>query len=59
MINPSLNRGEIIPNHGVSDVSGVVKRGIFRGTATRKRMEKAKAKRKIPGMSQRVMDLML
>ena len=57
MTNPSLNQGEVISSQGVPNV-GVVKKDIFKGTGSR-RMEKAKAKRKIPRMSRRVMDLML
>ena len=40
-------------------VGGVVIRGIFRVTASRKRTKKAKEKRKIMCMSWRVTDLML
>jgi len=43
----------------VPDVGSVVRRGIFRGAASRKRMEKAIAKRRIPRISQRVIDPLL
>jgi len=42
----------------VPGVSGVVRRGIFRGTASKKRMKRAKTKR-TPCMSQRVMNPIL
>jgi len=58
MTNPSLNQGKEISSQGVPGADVVVKMGIFRGTA-RRRMEKAKAKRKIPRMSRRVIDRML
>ena len=59
MANPSLNQGEVIPSQRVPDVGDVVKRGIFKGIASKRRMEKAKAKKKTPRMSRTVMDLML
>jgi len=43
----------------VPDIGGAVRKGIFRGTTSRRRMDKAKARRKIPRMSRRVMDPML
>jgi len=59
MANPSLNQREVIPSQGVSNVGSAVRRGIFRGPASRRMMEKAKAKRRISHMSRRVMALML
>jgi len=53
MANKSLNQGEVIPSQGVLGVWRGGERGIFRGTASRKRMEQAKAKRTIRRMSQR------
>jgi len=52
MTNPDPNQGEVFPNLGVPGVGGAVRSGIFRGTATRRRMEKAKAKRKIPHVTE-------
>jgi len=51
MTDPNPNQGEIFPSQGVSDVGGVVKRGIFRGTTSRRLMEMAKTKRRIMRMS--------
>ena len=57
--SPNSNQGEEISSRRVSGVGGVVRRGIFREIASRKRTEKAKAKRKIPRMSRRVMDVLI
>ena len=46
------------PNRGVLGLGGVLKRGIFRRTTSRRRMEKAKERRMTSHISQRVMDLM-
>ena len=59
MTNSSLNQGEKIPSYGGPDVGDVVKRGIFKGIASKIRMEKAKTKKKTPRMSWTVIDLML
>ena len=56
---PKSKLGKVFPSQRVQNVSGAVKMGIFRGTASRRKMEKEKAKRRIPHMSRRVMDLML
>ena len=46
MTNPSLNHREVIPSQKVSNVGGVVKRDIFKGSASQIMIEKAKAKKK-------------
>ena len=51
------NREEVYPSQGVLDVGGVVRWGIFKRTASR-RIEKTKARRRIPLMSRREMDMM-
>jgi len=50
IISPNPNQGEEILSRGVSGVGNVVRRHIFRGTPSRRRMEKAKQKRRIPRM---------
>ena len=54
MVKIQIGRGT--SKSTVRDVGGVVRWGIFRRTTSR-RMEKVKARRKIPRISQRVMDL--
>jgi len=58
MASPNPNQGEEIPSRGMSGVGDVVRRDIFRGTASRKKTKKAKVKRRIPCMSRRVTDPM-
>jgi len=43
--DPNPNQGEVFPSQGILDVGGVVKRDIFRGTVSIRRIENAKAKR--------------
>jgi len=43
--SPNLNQEEKIPSRGVSGVGDVVRKGTFRGTTSRRRMEKAKVKK--------------
>ena len=52
MANLDLNQGEVFPNREVPGVGDAVRRGIFRGTTSRRKMEKAKSKKKISYMSQ-------
>ena len=59
MTDPNPNQREVIPSQRVPDVNSVLKRGILRGTASRRMMEKVKTKRKISRMSRRVIDPML
>ena len=59
MRGQNSNRRKVHPSGGVRDVGGVVRWDIFRRTASRRRMEKAKVRRRISRISQRVMDLML
>ena len=59
MTNPSQNQGMEIPSQEMLAVRDVVKGGIFRRIANKRRMEKAKVKRKTPCMSQTLTDLML
>jgi len=46
MKNSSLNQGQVISSQGVPDIGGVVKRGIFKGIGSKRRMEKAKTKKR-------------
>jgi len=50
--------GEANSNQGIPGVGSAVRRGIFKGTASRRRMEMAKAKRRIQNMSRAMLNLM-
>ena len=59
MKNSNPNQGEKILSRGMPSVRGVIRRGIFRGIAGKRRREKVKTKRRILHMSRRMTDPML